>query len=81
MKKIALATAAVLTLTGAAFAESPTDSGADINVIAQQQKLDNVRTSSIGNEAPAVKVLAPANTIAEQNIYDVRTGHRDFGNR
>jgi len=47
MKKIALATAAVLALTGAAFAENPNVGGQDINSIAQQQKLDSTHTSSV----------------------------------
>lgn len=81
MKKIAFAAATILALSGAAFAEAPSDAGPDANTIAQQQQqVDTIRTSSIGQDS-ATKVLTPGNTIAEQNIFAVRTGHRDFGNR
>ena len=64
MKKIALATAAVLTLTGAAFAENPNVGGQDINTIAQQQKLDTTHTSSVntgsyGSYEAGTKVIKP----------------------
>ncbi|MGN6146189.1 MAG: DUF680 domain-containing protein [Mesorhizobium sp.] len=61
MKKIALATAAVLTLTGAAFAENPNVGGQDINTIAQQQKLDSTYTSSVntGSYEAGTKVIKP----------------------
>lgn len=82
MKKIAFAAATILALSGAAFAEEPNGGGPDINTIAQQQQqVDTIRTSSIGQDSSAYKLLTPGNTIAEQNQYAVRTGHRDFGNR
>ena len=65
MKKIALATAAVLTPTGAAFAENPHVGGQDINTIAQQQKLDATHTSSVnagtytGSHEAGAKVIKP----------------------
>jgi len=79
MKKIALATAAVLTLTGAAFAENPNVGGQDINTIAQKQ-LDSTQTSSIGRDSTTYKLLnagTPSN--ADAAAIEFRQSH--FGNR
>ena len=79
MKKIALAAAALLAVTGAALAENPNVGGSDINVIAQEQ-LDNNHTSSIRHSA-AYELLNPGvNAVTAQ---DQAIEHRRdfFGNR
>ena len=79
MKKIALAAAALLAVTGGALAENPNVGGSDINVIAQEQ-LDNNHTSSVQHSA-AYELLNPdADAVAAQDrVVDQR---RDlFGNR
>ena len=79
MKKIALAAAALLAVTGAALAENPNVGGSDINVIAQEQ-LDTNLTSSIRHSA-AHELLNPGvNAVTAQ---DQAIEHRRdlFGNR
>jgi len=77
MKKIALAAAAVLTLTGAAFAENQHFGNTDINAIAQQQQVDSVRTSSVGHDASAYNMLNPGDYGTTTVTGDINT-HR-FG--
>ena len=82
MKKIALAAATLLALSGAALAENPNVGGTDINTIAQQQQqVDATRTSSIGQDSAAYKLLntGSAGSSDQSSAEDVRV--RDFGNR
>ncbi len=78
MKKIAFAAATLLTLTGAAFAENPNVGGQDINVIAQEQ-VDTTRTSSIGQDSAAYKLLNSGNAVSDQSATEYR--QTNFGNR
>lgn len=80
MKKIALTAATLLALSGAAFAESPTDAGPDINTIAAQQQIDNTQTSSVRKNPALYELRDSGKTIAEQNSIAVRNGHETFGN-
>jgi hypothetical protein len=77
MKKIALAAAALLTVTGAAFAENPYVGGSDINTIASQQAVDATTTSSVHNSTYEL-----LNAGHSQNASDeaIRLRQRDFGN-
>ncbi|MBZ9857323.1 DUF680 domain-containing protein [Mesorhizobium sp. CA13] len=79
MKKIALATAAFLAITGAALAENPNVGGSDINAIAREQ-LDNTHTSSIPHSAAYELLNAGSNAAITQ---DQAVEHRRdlFGNR
>jgi hypothetical protein len=81
MKKIALAAATLLALSGAALAENPNVGGTDINTIAQEQQVDTTRTSSIGQDSAAYKLLNPGDAVSGQYSSTDHVRVRDFGNR
>ncbi|PBB99482.1 DUF680 domain-containing protein [Mesorhizobium sp. WSM3862] len=78
MKKIALYTAALLAVSGSAFAENPNVGGSDINAIAKAQ-VDNAHTSSIRHDAGYALLNPGANAATSQDPTVER--RRDlFGN-
>jgi hypothetical protein len=77
MKKIAIAAAAIMTLTGAALAENPYVGGRDINDHRQTQ-VDTTRTFSIGQASSAYTV---GGDVAGQNDAAIEYRQSHFGNR
>jgi hypothetical protein len=81
MKKIALAAATLLALSGAALAENPNVGGTDINTVAQEQQVDSTRTSSIGQDSAAYKLLNSGNAVSSDQSSAEHIRVRDFGSR
>ena len=64
MKKILLATAALLAVSGAAFAGS--DHTGSVNVGQQASAVDTTRTSSINTDSTVYKLLNSSNDVHQQ---------------